>query len=300
MVARVAGGVLIGGASRRMGRPKHRLVVGGRELARTVAEALGGAGCDPVWQVGGDDPVPGVPALADRWPGEGPLGGVLTVLDAAAATSPDIAAVVVAACDLPGLDSATVAGLVHHRASSGAGAVGAVADGDLVALARWHVDRRHELTAAFEAGLRSWRGGLEVVGAEMVAVPSTTTVDLDTPADLARWSASVIGVSIPEIDVDALAAALESGDVRLIDVREPDEYEAGHVPGAELIPLGTVADHLDRFTGPGPTYVICRSGGRSMRACEFVAEQGDSQVVNIAGGTLAWVESGRPTASGSS
>ena len=105
-------------------------------------------------------------------------------------------------------------------------------------------------------------------------------------------------MSIPEIDVSDLAQELEAG-ARLIDVREPDEYAAVHVPGAELIPLGTVPEQLDCFSGEGTTYVICRSGSRSMRACEFVAQHTGASVMNVAGGTNAWVESGRPTASGS-
>ena len=104
---------------------------------------------------------------------------------------------------------------------------------------------------------------------------------------------------IQEIDVDALATQLDAGG-RVVDVREPDEYAAGHVPGAVLVPLGTVPDHVDAFTGEGPTYVICKSGGRSMRACEFLAAQGVDglEVVNVAGGTMAWITSGRETVEG--
>lgn len=102
---------------------------------------------------------------------------------------------------------------------------------------------------------------------------------------------------IPEIDVDELARLLEQG-ARLIDVREPNEYEQARVPGAELVPLDTVPDRLERFAADGPTYVICRSGARSMRACEFVSQHG-REVVNVAGGTLAWIDSGRPVDAGS-
>ena len=106
-------------------------------------------------------------------------------------------------------------------------------------------------------------------------------------------------VPVQEIDVEQLAERLEHGG-RLVDVREHDEYTDGHVPGAVLVPLGTVPDHLDAFTGGGTTYVICRSGARSMRACEHVAALGltDVEVVNVAGGTLAWVASGRETVGG--
>jgi rhodanese-related sulfurtransferase len=103
-------------------------------------------------------------------------------------------------------------------------------------------------------------------------------------------------VTISEASVDELEAALQSG-ARLVDVREPDEYEAGHVPGAVLVPLATVPDSLDQFATDGPTYVICKSGARSYRACEFLADHG-LEGINIEGGTMAWIISGRTTASG--
>lgn len=104
-------------------------------------------------------------------------------------------------------------------------------------------------------------------------------------------------MTVPEIDVSTLAALLDAGEIRLIDVREPDEYGAGHVPGARLVPLGEVPERVEEFRGDGPTYIICRSGARSMRACEFVSASG-IECVNIAGGTLAWTESGRPIDTG--
>ena len=100
-------------------------------------------------------------------------------------------------------------------------------------------------------------------------------------------------MAIQEITVDQLAELLEAG-ARLVDVREPGEYAEVRVPGGVLVPLGTVPEHLDEFPHDTPTYVICRSGARSMRACEFVAAHG-REAVNVAGGTMAWVQSGRPT-----
>ena len=109
-------------------------------------------------------------------------------------------------------------------------------------------------------------------------------------------------MAVEEIDVDELAermdAARQAGaELRLIDVREVSEYTEGHVPGAELVVLGTVPDNVDRFRGDGPTYVICKSGGRSMRAAEHVATHG-VEAINIAGGTLAWMRSGRDIVTG--
>ena len=106
-------------------------------------------------------------------------------------------------------------------------------------------------------------------------------------------------MAIEEITVDELESALASG-ARLIDVREADEFEEFRVPGAVHVPLRTVADQLEAFAGDGPTYVICLSGGRSMRACEFVADASGQHVINVAGGSRAWAESGRPVETGAS
>lgn len=96
---------------------------------------------------------------------------------------------------------------------------------------------------------------------------------------------------VSEVTVDELEAALHSG-APLIDVREPHEYVDGHVPDAVLVPMASVPAALDLISVDKRTYVICRSGARSYRACEFLIDQG-LDVVNVAGGTLAWITSGR-------
>ncbi len=107
-------------------------------------------------------------------------------------------------------------------------------------------------------------------------------------------------MAVHEIDIEELAEELAADrdyPLRLIDVREVDEYVSGHVPGARLIVLGEVADNIDAFRGTGPAYVICRSGARSMRACEFLESEG-VEAVNIAGGTMMWTMSGREVVTG--
>lgn len=103
-------------------------------------------------------------------------------------------------------------------------------------------------------------------------------------------------MSIREVDVDELEPLLSAG-ARLLDVREPTEYAEGHVPGAVLVPLGAVPANLDAFRGDGPAFVICRTGARSMRACQFLAEH-DIEAVNVEGGTMAWILSGKATVCG--
>ena len=99
-----------------------------------------------------------------------------------------------------------------------------------------------------------------------------------------------------EIDVDELASRLGSGAL-VIDVREADEYGEGHVPGAVLVPLSELQQRVDDIPGDQPVLVICKSGGRSMRACEFLAPLG-RDVTNVAGGTMAWINSGRDVVTG--
>jgi rhodanese-related sulfurtransferase len=103
-------------------------------------------------------------------------------------------------------------------------------------------------------------------------------------------------VTVGEIDVEELDRRLAAGAV-VIDVRNPDEYVAGHVPGAQLIPLYELADRVDEVPAGGEVLVICRTGARSMVAAEFLAEHG-ATALNVAGGTLAWVESGRRAVGG--
>jgi rhodanese-related sulfurtransferase len=102
---------------------------------------------------------------------------------------------------------------------------------------------------------------------------------------------------IEEVDVAALDAAMAGGSAVVVDVRNPDEFEAVRVPGVLLIPLPEFAERHGEIPEGDPVYVICRSGARSMRACELLATTG-RRGVNVAGGTLAWVDSGRPVESG--
>jgi rhodanese-related sulfurtransferase len=95
-------------------------------------------------------------------------------------------------------------------------------------------------------------------------------------------------VTVSEISVHDLAALGDSA--RIVDVREPNEWEAGHIGHARLVPLASVPDRVGEFDGD-PTYVVCRSGGRSGRACEYLGAEGRN-VVNVAGGMLAWADAG--------
>lgn len=100
-------------------------------------------------------------------------------------------------------------------------------------------------------------------------------------------------MAVHETSVDQLADQLNRGVV-LIDVRNEDEYAQAHIPGAQLIPLPTLADRLDELPRDTWVAVICQSGGRSAQAAELLGEAG-IDATSVTGGTTAWIESGRPT-----
>jgi len=89
---------------------------------------------------------------------------------------------------------------------------------------------------------------------------------------------------------------LERGEqLNLLDVREPDEWESGHIPGAKHIPLGTLRTRYKELDPAEETIVICRSGNRSALACEFLASMG-YKAANMQGGMIEWegrIEYGR-------
>ncbi len=100
-------------------------------------------------------------------------------------------------------------------------------------------------------------------------------------------------MDVPEIDVMRLAELREQG-VPLIDVREDDEFAEARVPGAVHIPLRDVAERVEEVPSDGTVYVICARGHRSAKAAEHLRSVG-IDAVNVAGGTIAWIDAGLPT-----
>jgi rhodanese-related sulfurtransferase len=101
-----------------------------------------------------------------------------------------------------------------------------------------------------------------------------------------------------EVDLDTFAAAHEAGAV-VLDVRNPDEYESGHVSGAVLIPLPELGNRRDEIPEGDPVYVICAMGGRSLQATKAMVQAG-YRAVSVVGGTKGWIEQGRPVVTGMS
>jgi rhodanese-related sulfurtransferase len=94
---------------------------------------------------------------------------------------------------------------------------------------------------------------------------------------------NVPAIGVPDLPEDAV----------LLDVREDEEWTAGHAPEALHVPMSQLTGRLDEVPSADPVYVICRSGARSARVVAFLSRQG-VPAVNVEGGMQSWVGSGRP------
>ncbi|WP_406726487.1 rhodanese-like domain-containing protein [Streptomyces sp. GD-15H] len=101
---------------------------------------------------------------------------------------------------------------------------------------------------------------------------------------------------VPEIDQQRFAEAHAAGAL-VVDVRNGVEYRAGHVPGARSAPLPNLPLKLAELPKDQPVHVICQSGGRSAQAASLLRDLG-YDAHSVSGGTAAWIEAGRPAATG--
>ena len=117
----------------------------------------------------------------------------------------------------------------------------------------------------------------------------TELIDYDEFCGVRGETTEMTTDGIPEMTPTELAAALARGDdFDLIDVREPYEAEIASVPGARLIPLGTIATAMETLDPARHIVVMCRSGKRSLTAAKQLEAAGFSRVTNLAGGILRW------------
>jgi rhodanese-related sulfurtransferase len=98
--------------------------------------------------------------------------------------------------------------------------------------------------------------------------------------------------TVPSVPVSEVPDDLPA-DAVLLDVREDDEWAAGHAPHAVHIPMGEIAGRLDELPADANVLVICRSGGRSARVTAYLNANG-WDAVNVDGGMRSWADSGRP------
>ena len=90
-----------------------------------------------------------------------------------------------------------------------------------------------------------------------------------------------------------ITSLADQSDVTLVDVRDQNEYAAGHVPGGINIPLGQLRSRISEIPSTDTVHVICESGRRSAQATEALAALGIN-AVNVEGGTAAWTQAGLP------
>lgn len=83
----------------------------------------------------------------------------------------------------------------------------------------------------------------------------------------------------------------------LLDVREDDEWQAGHAPGAVHLPMMEIPARMDEVPRDREVIVICRVGGRSGQVVGYLMQQGFGNVINLDGGMMSWAASGRPVVS---
>jgi molybdopterin-guanine dinucleotide biosynthesis protein A/rhodanese-related sulfurtransferase len=264
-----SGVVLAGGSSTRMGTDKAAL------FADRVVTALRDAGAAEVLTITDDDR-----------PGHGPLGGIATALRRA---SSDV--VVILACDLPDVHPDGIRAVVA--------ALGERPDAD-VALppgeplhAAWHRGALPAVDATIDAGNLAVKAALDrLVVVEVAGIEPRWLRNVNTVSDLVQTG----GVAdVPEIDIDELARRHGAG-AYVLDVRNPDEYVEGHVPGAVLLPLPELNERWQEVP-EGDVLVICKSGARSARAVEALNGAGRT-TVNVAGGTMAWIDAGHEVVTG--
>ena len=173
------------------------------------------------------------------------------------------------------------------------------------------------LSGAINIGLGGqfamWAGSLVPMNADIVIVAETNAQVDESVVRLARvgienvtgyvigdaedWQAEGATLDrIKQIDVSQLNQRLAHGDLQIVDVRRPAEYEGGHVPHAINAPLSGLEKHIGDLSIAKDieTAVICAGGYRSSAAASLLQKHGFTNVINVTGGTGAWVQAGLP------
>ena len=104
--------------------------------------------------------------------------------------------------------------------------------------------------------------------------------------------------SLPREVSVAQAAEIRDAGAFVLDVREPDEWEQAHIPGATLIPLGELQSRINDVPKDQEILVYCRSGNRSQEGRDILLAAGYKNVTSMSGGINDWIRQGLPTVSG--
>lgn len=138
--------------------------------------------------------------------------------------------------------------------------------------------------------------GLLAVIVIAVVLASQGAGAASTPAVVAPVAASTPGLPA-EISVAEAAARRDAGAF-ILDVREPDEWNEYHIPGATLISLGDLEARVNEVPRDKEVVVVCRSGNRSQAGRDILANAGFTRVTSMAGGLKEWAAANLPTVTG--
>ncbi len=126
--------------------------------------------------------------------------------------------------------------------------------------------------------------------------PLNMTAVEATNRGVADMTWAMLTTSPQVLEIDIAAAANRPPESLLVDVREPEEYAHGHIPGAINLPQADLASRLSEIPRDRSICTICKGGYRSLRAAQFLAQSGFTDVVSLSGGTDAWRADGKPLA----
>ncbi|HWL39887.1 MAG TPA: MBL fold metallo-hydrolase [Gemmatimonadaceae bacterium] len=138
-------------------------------------------------------------------------------------------------------------------------------------------------------------GAMEIFSEELRKVGLVRISGFAGPGVVDKWKGKKDDVTRQtQIDVRTLDSLRSDKRLQVVDVRAPDEWSAGHLPGALHIPLAALPDRLREIHRTSPVVVHCKGGGRSAIAASFLEANGFSQVANLAGGFDAWTANDLP------
>ncbi len=147
------------------------------------------------------------------------------------------------------------------------------------------------LVLAKDAFVSALTNGVPARPLNMTAIEATNRGTADLP-----WAMLTSAPHVEAVGIEALP--LRDPETLLLDVREPDEYLHGHVPGAVNLPQADLASRLHELPRDRRLLLICEYGMRSLRAAQFLRQMGYERVATVAGGTAAWRAAGRPLTTG--
>jgi phage shock protein E len=141
---------------------------------------------------------------------------------------------------------------------------------------------------------------LLLIGLVSLIVAGCAPASASSPSAAAPAAATTApaAAALPaEISVEEAAAKREAGAF-VLDVRQPDEWNAVHIPGATLIPLDQLPARVNEVPKDKEVVVVCRSGNRSQAGRDILKSAGFSHVTSMSGGMNQWSAAGLPTATG--